>query len=296
MLPRMPSKNPPGTVFVCCSPQDRKWSDELQTMLQPLERDGVLRMCDSTRIAPGTPRLDAIRSALESAQVAVLLVSPKFLESDLITEHQLPALLNATRGRGLILLWVLVSACLYEESEIATFQEAHDRTRPLDSLNNAQRRKAWVSICNKIKDAIKASRLAPTIKEIPVNNCLKLIGQGDGQESHAQQLVRTRLPSLLAKCAIDPVPVLLRAGAGSLTGYCRGSNPLDQWTYVCDRLANSGHGGSIRVLAIVDHLQSMTFADELSRWAAEYIEALFNELKGGGGGERDVLEALPRAE
>jgi hypothetical protein len=94
-----------------------------------------------------------IKGALASAKVAVLLVSPSLLGSDFIAEHELPPLLEATEEQGLIILWVYVSSCLYDETEIGSYQAAHDISKPLDSLTSADLNTVLVDVCRKIKAA-----------------------------------------------------------------------------------------------------------------------------------------------
>jgi hypothetical protein len=81
------------------------------------------------------------------------MVSPDFLASDFINNHELPSLLEAAERKGLTIIWIPLRTCAFEETEIRKYQAAYSPNQPLNSLNEADQDQAWVEICKKIKVA-----------------------------------------------------------------------------------------------------------------------------------------------
>lgn len=72
-------------VFISYSHQDnKKFLDELQTHLKPYLRTRVITAWSDQQIQPSSKWFDEIKAALAKTSVAVMLVTPKFLESDFI--------------------------------------------------------------------------------------------------------------------------------------------------------------------------------------------------------------------
>lgn len=141
-------------VFISYSHQDKNWLKKLQVHLKPFERAHKIQVWDDTKLVAGSKWRDEIEAVLSSAKVAGLLVSPNFLASDFIVTHEVPALLEAARQEGLVVLWIAVSASAFAESENREYQAVNDPAKPLDTLKSSKLSSELVRICGTIKAAL----------------------------------------------------------------------------------------------------------------------------------------------
>jgi internalin A len=144
-----------GGLFISYAREDARWRQRITRMLAPSIREDGIKLWDDTRITPGTNWRAEISKAMDSAQVALLLVSPSFLASDFIADEELPPLLRAAHDDGVTVLWVLVSACMWTKTAIADFQAAHSIAKPLDSLPLARRNQELLLIAEEITNALQ---------------------------------------------------------------------------------------------------------------------------------------------
>ncbi|MGO9201282.1 MAG: toll/interleukin-1 receptor domain-containing protein [Limisphaerales bacterium] len=140
-------------IFISYSHADAAWRDDLHRMAAPLKRYGGIQLWSDADIEAGSKWRSNIQDSLDKASVCVLLVSPHFLASKFISEVEMPYLLKAHKERGLKVLWVLVSHCLYEETPLGTFQAAVPPTTPLDGMRSAEKNAALKKLCEAIKKA-----------------------------------------------------------------------------------------------------------------------------------------------
>jgi hypothetical protein len=141
------------SVFISYSSQDIRWLERLQEMLKPLLRSNTMLTWDATHLRPGVKWREQTALAISLANVAVLLVSPHYLASDNLIERELTPLLDAAEHNGLTILWVAVSASMYQVTPIANYRPVNDPGRPLDTLSRAAANKVLVGICEQIVEA-----------------------------------------------------------------------------------------------------------------------------------------------
>ena len=141
-------------VFISYSHKDAKWLEKLKQFLRPLEEKELIRVWDDTEIRAGSNWLGDISKALESARVAVFLVTQNFLDSPFIREKELPVLIDAAKNRGCLIFWIAVSSSTFEDSPLAKFQGAIPPSAPLDLMSDAEQSKVLTDIYRKMKAAV----------------------------------------------------------------------------------------------------------------------------------------------
>ena len=142
-------------IFVSYSQHDAAWLKRLRVHLKPLERDGLIDLWDDTRIATGSIWREQIDAAVESARVAVLLVSGDFLASDFIADNELPPLLEAADHDGCTIMPLLVQPSLFEESQLSRFQAVNREGSTLSELPAAEQEKTLVRLAKEIAALVR---------------------------------------------------------------------------------------------------------------------------------------------
>lgn len=140
-------------LFISYCHKDAKFLKELLLHLKPLERAGLIAKWSDEEIAPGSKWFEEIKAALATTKVAVMMVSPGFLASDFIHEHELGPLLKEAEQGGVRILWIPVRASVYKETPLKNYQAVISPDKSIAEMK-AERDKAWVKICEEIKKAL----------------------------------------------------------------------------------------------------------------------------------------------
>jgi hypothetical protein len=127
-------------VFISYSHADEAWLQRLRKHLRPLERQGILDVWVDTKIKAGMKWRNEIEIALNTAKVAILLVTADFMDSDFIAEEELPSLLEFAEQDGVIIIPLIISPSMFEHDPILSqFQAFNNLKKPLINMNKSQR-------------------------------------------------------------------------------------------------------------------------------------------------------------
>ena len=137
-------------VFISYSHKDAEWLERLRVHLKPIERDGLIDLWDDTKIAAGVQWKEAIMDALETARVAVLLISADFLASDFIAEHELPTLLLRAKAGGSTIIPVILSPSLYSSTGLGTFQSINSPDQPISDMTFSKQEQVFVKVAQAV--------------------------------------------------------------------------------------------------------------------------------------------------
>jgi hypothetical protein len=142
-------------VFVSYSHKDKEWLDRFCTVFSPLKRYAAIDLWSDERIKPGEHWQDEIRDAMANAVVAVPLVSVNFLNSDFIAYDELPYILNAASKQRIKILWIRLTPCLYQLTQLGKIEAAAGFPNPLNQLREYDWMEAFCTVCGEIDKIIR---------------------------------------------------------------------------------------------------------------------------------------------
>jgi hypothetical protein len=149
-------------VFICYAHEDEAEKDRLLTQFAGLRRQKLIHTWHDRVIKPGSDWDDEIETALNSCELALLLVSSDFIASEYIQSTELTTLLER-RGKGEVeVVPIIVKPCSWElEKTLAPLQALPKNGKPIVTFpeDNGEREQARTDITKWIAELAK-SRLA----------------------------------------------------------------------------------------------------------------------------------------
>ncbi|MCE7922801.1 MAG: TIR domain-containing protein [Haliscomenobacteraceae bacterium CHB4] len=143
-------------IFISYAHKNEAFKDEFREMVAPMEKSGKWNVWDDRWLLPGDNWNREILRHLEEAHVAVLLLTPAFFASDYIYDEEMRRAVERHRRGEMMLIGVLVSDCMFEETPLRDIQIVPKDALPVERHPN--RSQIWKSVANKIKETIEFSR------------------------------------------------------------------------------------------------------------------------------------------
>lgn len=137
-------------IFISYSHKDKKYLDELTTMLSPLVQSEAIHLWTDTQIKPGQRWHEAIVEALLKAKIGVMLVSPSFLASSYINSVEMKAFYEAEKAGSVTIFWIAIADSMVKTTPLNDFQCANNPAKPLSAMTKANRTKEWRKIAEKL--------------------------------------------------------------------------------------------------------------------------------------------------
>ncbi len=146
--PRKPS------IFVSYAREDKAYAEKLLKAFALSVREGQMDMWADRAIGAGEEWEKSIFSAIQSCNVAILLLSMDFLESEFIAKKELPSILAEKERRQLLLFPIVVRPCPLEmHGLLAKFQLFNLPEHPFASLKEWEMEAELVRLVREIAKA-----------------------------------------------------------------------------------------------------------------------------------------------
>ena len=102
-------------VFISYNHENEDWKNKLVRHLGVLEKEGLVEVWDDRKIGAGDVWSKKIEGAINSANVAILMITAEFLTSDFILSKEVPMLLERMQKEGLRVIPLIVKPCAWKK-------------------------------------------------------------------------------------------------------------------------------------------------------------------------------------
>lgn len=146
-------------IFISYSHKDEKFKNELVTMLDGLQRRGIVDTWQDRRIEPGDEWNKSIQDAMNECDLALLLVSPDYIASRFIQKEEQPKLLQRRKEMQLRVIPIILRPCTWKSEPILKELQAlptDGKTIIKFSKATGARDQVWADIATAIENRAKA--------------------------------------------------------------------------------------------------------------------------------------------
>lgn len=142
-------------VFISYARKDREYLDRLRVHLKPLERARPIEVLADDGIKSGGKWQQTIQEMIETAEIAILLISADFFASEFIMKNELPFLLTAAEKKGTHIFPVIVGYSRFpREPSLNVFQAINEPSLPLAEMEEPMRERVYDQIAQAIEEKL----------------------------------------------------------------------------------------------------------------------------------------------
>lgn len=147
----MPS-NKPAKLFISYSHLDEDWKDRLERHLRVLELDETIEIWSDQQIEIGGIWRTELENQIESADLAILIISADFLISDFIITQELPRLIEQRTQNKTHIFPLLVGPCLWSTLNWLKELQLYPKSlKPLSAYDESDIDEKLAAFCLEVK-------------------------------------------------------------------------------------------------------------------------------------------------
>ena len=138
-------------IFISYSHKDKVIMEQIFEHLKTLQNVGVVQLWNDKLIKCGDEWMKKIENAMDKCNIAILLVSNSFLNSNFCQNIEIPKLIDKYDMGGVRIVPIIIKSSNWRIYPlISKFQVWPDDERPIASYRGDNRDKMLVELCEKI--------------------------------------------------------------------------------------------------------------------------------------------------
>lgn len=144
----------PLNIFTSYAHKDEELREELDVHLAMIKRDPAIKIWNDRAIVAGASWDDAIKSEINTADILLLLISPRFLASDYIFKYELKIALERHSKKEAWVIPIILKPCKWLANEFIGSLQAIPRDGvPVTKFDDLD--EALYKVANEISNAIE---------------------------------------------------------------------------------------------------------------------------------------------
>ncbi len=148
--------NIPVKVFTSYAHKDEELREELDVHLAMIKRHKAVEIWNDRDIQAGSEWDEDIKSELNTADIILLLVSPRFLASRYIYDVEIKTALERHESREAIVVPIILKPCDWLQTEFAKLQALPRNATPVVKWDDMD--EAFYNVVTGIKQVITAAQ------------------------------------------------------------------------------------------------------------------------------------------